>query len=286
MTNLSTTSKAIAPTFICIGPGRAGTSWLYEILLDHPQIGMAKNIKETEFFDLNFDKGADWYYSYFTNLEHCKAVGEITNRYIFNKDVAGRIKATLGTCKIMVCLRNPYDRIISNYGFKIREGALNCSFDEAIEIMPDLVSENLYSVYLESFLKEFPLEDFFFFFYDDLINCPENLCSNTYRFLGVDPLHTPQSRNKIINQSIKPRWSQIAKIAKLTARLLRKAGLHSVLTAAKRSDTLKSIFFKPYNYQDDIEINLSKLDIIKSNFNSEIEKLSLITKRDLSHWLR
>ena len=46
------------PDFICIGAGRAGTSWLYEMLREHPEIFTARDIKETHFFDDYYDRGS------------------------------------------------------------------------------------------------------------------------------------------------------------------------------------------------------------------------------------
>ena len=56
------TNVTVRPNFINIGPGRCASSWLLEVLESHPQISMAR-IKETEYFNTNFDKGAAWYLS-------------------------------------------------------------------------------------------------------------------------------------------------------------------------------------------------------------------------------
>ncbi|WP_281662159.1 MULTISPECIES: sulfotransferase [Halomonadaceae] len=44
---------AIKPNFMCIGSQKAGTSWLYEMLLQHPNVWLPK-IKEIHFFDYKF----------------------------------------------------------------------------------------------------------------------------------------------------------------------------------------------------------------------------------------
>ena len=49
--------------FIVVGPGRSGTSWLFNLLKEHNDILMPK-IKETEYFNNNFHKGNGWYHSH------------------------------------------------------------------------------------------------------------------------------------------------------------------------------------------------------------------------------
>ena len=79
------------PNFVGVGPGRSGTTWLYEVFLEHPEIGMAK-VKETQFFHKNYSRGSDWYESLFVDVADKKAIGEISNEYIFDPVVPGRLK--------------------------------------------------------------------------------------------------------------------------------------------------------------------------------------------------
>lgn len=49
------------PSFLIIGAGKSGTSSLYYYLQDHPQVEPA-HMKQVQFFDHQFHRGADWYY--------------------------------------------------------------------------------------------------------------------------------------------------------------------------------------------------------------------------------
>ena len=81
------------PNFIVIGPGKSGTSWLYHILGQHPQVCMS-SAKETLYFEDYYSKGREWYQKFF---RQCKApgvphaIGEISNTYIFSPLAATRI---------------------------------------------------------------------------------------------------------------------------------------------------------------------------------------------------
>ena len=57
------------PDFLVVGCQRCGTTWLYQQLVQHDEIFVPKDRKEVEYFDLNYDKGAYWYHSYFAGAE-------------------------------------------------------------------------------------------------------------------------------------------------------------------------------------------------------------------------
>ncbi|MBT4344426.1 MAG: sulfotransferase, partial [Flavobacteriales bacterium] len=50
------------PNFMCLGVTKSGTTSLYDILIQHPEIYIPK-FKEPHFFDIteNFKNGVQWY---------------------------------------------------------------------------------------------------------------------------------------------------------------------------------------------------------------------------------
>ena len=103
-----------------IGPGKTGSSWLYKNLLDHPDIKLPKNIKETNFFlDDNFIK-QDLFTSFFDYGKEKKVNLDISNTYIYNEDVANRIFNFEKNSKIVIGFRDPFSRIESAFHFKKR----------------------------------------------------------------------------------------------------------------------------------------------------------------------
>jgi hypothetical protein len=65
----------------------------------------------------NFSKGLKWYKKIFQSLSESALKGEITPRYFNDPIAAERIKKHNSAIKIFVCLRNPVDRILSQYNF-------------------------------------------------------------------------------------------------------------------------------------------------------------------------
>ena len=58
------------PNFMCIGAAKSGTTTLYDILKQHPEIFIPA-FKEPHFFDIpeNYNNGIEWYEkNYFRNI--------------------------------------------------------------------------------------------------------------------------------------------------------------------------------------------------------------------------
>src|SRR5947209_2592633 len=111
------------PGFLIIGAQRCGTTSLYDDLVKHPSIATASQ-KEIHFFDLNFQKGIDWYQAQFPGLGQKGFItGEASPYYIFHPLAPKRILAAAPEIKLIVMLRNPVNRAYSHYQHEIKIGA-------------------------------------------------------------------------------------------------------------------------------------------------------------------
>ena len=91
-----------------IGPGKAGTTWLYNQLSRHSEISTCK-IKEPYFFTENFKYGFKWYKSLFSQNRPVRL--EISNRYIFEfEELNGNLKKFDENILIIYFDRDPFDR--------------------------------------------------------------------------------------------------------------------------------------------------------------------------------
>ena len=70
----------ILPTFICIGAQRAGTTWLYHCLKEHPEIYIPDH-KELRSFNYNYNDGIESYSKNFKDAGESNVIGEITPDY-------------------------------------------------------------------------------------------------------------------------------------------------------------------------------------------------------------
>ncbi|NES96953.1 MAG: sulfotransferase domain-containing protein [Desertifilum sp. SIO1I2] len=116
------------PDFIIIGGQKCGTTSLYNYLIQHPEIAAAAT-KEVHFFDLQFDKGVEWYQAQFP--EH-GITGEASPYYIFHPLVPQRIHQLYPNVKLIALLRDPVARTISHYFHEVRLGFEELSLESAI----------------------------------------------------------------------------------------------------------------------------------------------------------
>ena len=178
------------PDFIVIGAEKSGTTWLYNQLSRHPDIGLPPT-KELHFFNScnsygkvlkNYEKGMDWYKRHFNSLKE-PVLGEITPLYLSDSLAVKRIQRDLVDTKFIVVLRNPVDRAVSQYNMATNKGHKTLNLLREIELESLLIQRGLYSQQLKEWFCSFDKRDFLILKYEDLFtqNSAERICD----FLGV-----------------------------------------------------------------------------------------------------
>ncbi len=104
------------PNFIIIGSQRCGTTSLYTYLAQHPQI-LTPIKKEMDFFSWHFDRGIDWYLAHFPPMPRGEqfVTGEASPSYFDFRGAPERLYSLFPEAKLIVLLRNPVDRAISQF---------------------------------------------------------------------------------------------------------------------------------------------------------------------------
>ena len=133
-------SERVMPDFLIIGAQRSGTSALFHLLSAHDQIRTPckvgfTSIKEVHYFDRHYENGEQWYRAHFpvqTEISLGQAVGEATPAYLFHEKAASRIHSDLPDAKLIVLLRDPIERALSNYFSAVRKGYDRRSIEEAL----------------------------------------------------------------------------------------------------------------------------------------------------------
>ncbi|EGK89477.1 tetratricopeptide repeat protein [Microcoleus vaginatus PCC 9802] len=104
------------PNFIIIGSQRCGTTSLYTYLAQHPQI-LTPIKKEMDFFSWHFERGIDWYLAHFPPMPPGEQflTGEASPSYFDSREAPERLYSLFPEAKLIVLLRNPVDRAISQF---------------------------------------------------------------------------------------------------------------------------------------------------------------------------
>lgn len=212
--------------FFIVGVQRCGTTYLYHILNEHPQIEMASPIKpEPKFFikENEYKKGKDYYLNEYYKEKGKKILGEKSTSYFEFEKAARRIKNTFPNAKIIISLRNPVDRAISNYFFTknnnleprssievfIQEKELPNGYIKKINnsVSPfDYIKRSKYLKYLDVYSKIFNHSKIKIIIMEKFVGNKEEI-SNIYNFLNVKTDFISSNLLKKINISEKEKVS-------------------------------------------------------------------------------
>ncbi|XP_061740891.1 heparan sulfate glucosamine 3-O-sulfotransferase 3B1a [Nerophis ophidion] len=187
--NVSEANKL--PQAIIIGVKKGGTRALLEFLRLHPDVRAAG--AEPHFFDRNYDKGLEWYRELMPKSSQGQLTMEKTPSYYITKEVPARIHAMSKDTKLIVVVRNPVTRAISDYTqtrskkpdipsfesltFKNTSGVIDAAWS-AVQI-------GMYAKHLERWLRYFPMEQLLFVSGERLISDPAGEVARVQDFLRL-----------------------------------------------------------------------------------------------------
>ncbi|NEP80265.1 MAG: sulfotransferase domain-containing protein [Okeania sp. SIO3B3] len=218
------------PSFIIIGAQKSGTTSLYNYMIEHPQILPAAQ-KELHFFNWRSKRGnretaegVDWYLSQFPTIASGKDLitGEATPDYLLDPYTPQKMFKLLPDVKLIVILRNPVDRAISQYyhNRSIKKRMMEpLSFQKAIEKEPErinneksklMLDENYRSLFhrkysylergiyieqLEKWMGIFPRENFLILKSELFFENRDLTLRQVFNFLGL-PDHQVTNKKK------------------------------------------------------------------------------------------
>jgi hypothetical protein len=189
------------PDFAVIGAAKAGTTFFYHLLTQHPLVEPAV-FKEPHYFDLVFDdEGVDWYRRCFPRPKlkegRWTITGEASPGYLFHAHAPERMAGVIPQARLMALLRNPVDRTYSAYHWRIRNGQETRTFEEAVEAsFADPHEKHLYkSIYvdhLQRWAEFFPREQMLIIKSEDFFENPKETVKLSLDFLGL-PAWEPEA---------------------------------------------------------------------------------------------
>jgi hypothetical protein len=138
---------------------KAGTTSLHHYLIRHSQVFMARQ-KELDFFvaERNWHRGWQWYCSQFKVSESTVAIGEASaayTQYPRYRGVAARIAEYLPDVRLIYIVRNPIERIRSEYQHRVLAGTEQSAIDRAVLTDPTYVDHSRYAMQMDQYLDHF-----------------------------------------------------------------------------------------------------------------------------------
>lgn len=218
------------PSFIGIGAQKCASTWLYDILADHPQVGLSA-AKEVDFFSNFYDYGLQWYERQFPDAADARAVGEISPSYFHGVSVPERIRAYDPDMRLILFVREPVARAVSNHKHEVRIGHLqgaDLTFEFGLANNPMYVDQGRYATHLERWLKHFPREQLLVVLFEEIRSDGPGVARRVYEFLGIDTGHVSAALGERSNESYVNRSSGIENIKNTVRGVIRAIGLGGV----------------------------------------------------------
>lgn len=268
------------PNFLVIGAPRSGTTWIHDNLVRHPQVYVPR-VKEVHFFDKDYDKGIDYYESFFSRSNGAPAVGETTPAYLHgaysSRDIPILIRRHLPNVKLIASLRNPIERAYSRYWDSKARWAKNAplSFEEKLKDRPEFIQEGFYANQLTRYYDNFPKEQILVLLYDDLVATPVQFMSKIYAFIGVDPTFDAGLGSSQINASSGKNRLAKSKILWFMSRSLKYMGF---IFAAEAIRTKNCVEIPPMSPET--------RHMLIDTYGDENIKLGQLIGRELGAWNR
>lgn len=286
--NKAVAAQARKPTFVGIGAQKCASSWLHVMLGRHPQVTVPE-IKEVDFFSYRFDHGYEWYLRHFAFSEETEAGGEISPSYFCDQAAPKRVAEFAPDAKILVALRDPVERVLSNHRHEVRVGHLNAaraSLDAGLLNNPMYVEQSLYATNIKRWLKHFPLERVKVVLQEDIEANPLAVLADVYAFVGVDATFKPNELTKRANPSYANRFSRLTRVKDLIYGLSR-GPVGSRLWSAASKVGLRSAY-RNLNIKPSSTViappSEETIQELRRRFEPEVMELAEILGRPLDMW--
>jgi len=179
---------------ICPGVQKSGTTYLYELLQQYPEIKFSRR-KEMHFFTrkINEEKLYNKFLKHFKNKKEGDILADFTPEYLPKFETIKKIHKTFkNNVKFIIILRNPVNRAYSHFLMKYTKGKERRSFQECIE--SEINDSTSYLTYLgrgkyynqlKNLEKYYNKESFHIMIFEKLINEPEKYIDEILKFMQI-----------------------------------------------------------------------------------------------------
>jgi len=315
--------KLKLPNFFVVGATKAGTTSLYHYLKQHPEIYMCP-IKEPNYFskDINPNEFSsiykktcivdmkaylgkpkleelhiamvtefEDYIQLFREVKDEKAIGEISNSYLYSKVAAKEIKKIVPNAKIIMILRNPVERAFSHFIMNLKGGYVEY-FDFLKEVFFDYnktkkgwgishlyIELGLYYEQVKRFLDTFGKNQVKIFLYEEYKNNPAQVLKEIFKFLEVDSTFVPNLSKKY-HLGTPPKYPRLNKVL---------INLYYEVSPYLPKSLIKllEVTYKKFFLQKKrATLSPTEQKELLKFFYEDVKKLEKLINKDLSDWLK
>ncbi len=195
--------------FFIVGGQRCGSTLMYHLLNQHPQICMAQPVRpEPKFFlpqwkpqDVERDELLDIYYKkHFQHLKDELILGDKSVSYCEVPGMAELFKSIFPEAKIIFLFRDPVERAISNFHFSRNNNTEprsleevfiqkkpNPPFSSKISVSPfNYLGRGVYLEFYNRFVQVFGKAAIQVIVHEELLKNPQPMMQESFRLLGAN----------------------------------------------------------------------------------------------------
>lgn len=299
------------PNFLLVGAAKAGTTSLWGLLAQHPEIYLPET-KEPNYFAFPEQRPScvgpapahvihellfkfsitTWpeYVALFAGATSEKAVGEASVRYLYVPEAAAGIRARLPDVRLIAVLREPVSRLYSHYWMNRQFQLEDLELEEALAAEPERIRAgwgydwhyagvSSYAGQIERLLETFGRERVAIFLYDELSAEPREVYRRVCRFLGVADDFRPDLRERA-KAAYRPRFLTLDRLLH-HPNPVRSAGLR--LLRPERFEALRKRV-RRWNSAPVPPLDAARREHLKKPFRADVERLEQLLGKDLSAW--
>lgn len=222
----SSSRSRMRPGYLIVGTKRGGTTSLAAWVYQHPQVAPCRNNKGTHYFDINYWRGPNWYFSRFEKPRDGWAItGEASPYYMYHPAGPDRIGNALPGVRLIAVLRDPVERAWSQFRYETARGHETETLDRALDLEPRRLSgeedrlladpkypgmayrhngyleRGHYADQLERIYSRFPREQVLILESDAMFRDPPSQVRRVWDFLGLDAVEVAHLETHNANAS-------------------------------------------------------------------------------------
>nr|XP_061805774.1 heparan sulfate glucosamine 3-O-sulfotransferase 2-like [Nerophis lumbriciformis] len=180
------------PSVLIVGVKKGGTRAVLEFIRIHPDVRALGT--EPHFFDRNYDRGLGWYRGLMPRTLEGQITLEKTPSYFVTREAPRRISSMSQQIKLIVVVRNPVTRAISDYTQTLSKKPDIPTFEElafknrslgVVDTSWNAIRIGMYILHLENWLRYFRLSQMHFVSGERLITDPAGEMGRIQDFLGL-----------------------------------------------------------------------------------------------------
>ena len=154
--------------------------------------------KELDFFNLNYERGLEWYAQFFADCPPGLPKIEICPNYFASDEALERISTDLPDCKIVCSLRDPLERAWSHYRLMRGRGYTHADFEELATTPGSVIHESgRYAFYLARWIARFGRDQVLVLLYEDLLTDPRRFVGEFCAFVRIPPIPIAESASEL-----------------------------------------------------------------------------------------